>query len=243
MRPERRILFRGAAAAIAVGAVLGAGPSAAAAATPAIPRTQEVAYLLKTHKVIAGIHTSRRHRVGMVAGLTPITRARTVLPVVGHARTADGVRWLRVKLPGRPNGRGGWIVERATVPSTTRWHIVVSTGQRRVRVFRLGRRVRTFPAIVGKASTPTPHGRFFVEEGVRTGWGAVGGPFALALSARSNVRRQYGGGPGQIALHGVANLGGTFGSASSHGCVRLPNRSIRWLAMHVGPGSPVTVTG
>jgi len=239
---RRRLWLRGSVAAIAATALLGAGSSAAAAVTPAIPKTQEVAYLLKAHKVFAGIHTSRRHRVGVVGALAPITHGRTVLPVVGHSRTANGVRWLRVKLPGRPNGHGGWIVEHATVSASTRWHIVVSTGQRRVRVYRLGRRVRTYRAIVGKPSTPTPRGRFFVEEGVRLGWGAVGGPFALALSARSNVLQEFDGGPGQIAIHGVANLGGAFGTASSHGCVRLRNRAIRWMAMHVGPGSPVTVT-
>ena len=45
--------------------------------------------------------------------------------------------------------------------------------------------------------------------------GAAGGPFALALSARSDVLKQFGGGPGQIAMHGVANLGGTPGTAVS----------------------------
>jgi lipoprotein-anchoring transpeptidase ErfK/SrfK len=231
-----------AAAAVAVSAALGAASSVAAAGTPPVPRTQEIAYLLESHKVVAGIHTSRRRRVGAVPGLTPITRVRTVLPVVGHSQTPDGVRWLRVELPGRPNGHSGWIARRATVSASTRWHVVVSTGRRRVQVYRLGRRVRTFRAIVGKPSTPTPRGRFFVEEGVRMGSGSVGGPFALALSARSNVLQEFNGGPGQIALHGVANLGGTFGTASSHGCVRLPNRNIRWLAMHVGQGSPVTIT-
>ena len=72
--------------------------------------------------------------------------------------------------------------------------------------------------------------------------GSPGAPFALALSARSNVLRQFGGGPGQIAIHGVANLGGTLGTAISHGCIRLGNRSIRWLAARIAPGTPVTIT-
>ena len=41
--------------------------------------------------------------------------------------------------------------------------------------------------------------------------GSAGAPFALALSARSNVLQEFEGGPGQIAIHGVANLGGTPG--------------------------------
>ena len=71
--------------------------------------------------------------------------------------------------------------------------------------------------------------------------GAVGGPYALALSARSNVLQEFMGGPGQIAMHGVANLGGTPGTAVSHGCVRLANRNIGWLAARVAPGAPVTI--
>jgi lipoprotein-anchoring transpeptidase ErfK/SrfK len=62
------------------------------------------------------------------------------------------------------------------------------------------------------------------------------------LSARSNVLQEFEGGPGQIAMHGVANLGGTLGTAISHGCVRLASRSIRWLAPRIPPGAPVTIT-
>jgi len=108
-------------------------------------------------------------------------------------------------------------------------------------VYRAGRLRRSFSAIVGKPSTPTPHGRFFVEESIRIPPGSAGGPFALALSARSNVLQEFAGGPGQIGIHGVRNLGGTPGTAVSHGCVRLTNRAISWLAARIGPGVPVTV--
>jgi len=101
--------------------------------------------------------------------------------------------------------------------------------------------VRSFAAIVGKPSTPTPHGRFFVEESVRMPPGSPGAPFALALSARSNVLQEFAGGPGQIAMHGVANIGGSPGTAVSHGCVRLTNRRIRWMAARIGSGVPVTI--
>jgi len=70
---------------------------------------------------------------------------------------------------------------------------------------------------------------------------AAGGPFALALSARSNVLSQFAGGPGQIAIHGRELLGGTLGRAQSHGCVRLASSAISWLAARIGPGVPVTI--
>lgn len=109
-------------------------------------------------------------------------------------------------------------------------------------VYRNGRPVRTVEAVVGKPSTPTPHGEFFVEEAIRLRAVDVGAPFAVALSARSNVLQEFAGGPGQIGLHGLANVGGVLGTAVSHGCVRLDNDVMRWLVAHVGPGVPVTIT-
>jgi lipoprotein-anchoring transpeptidase ErfK/SrfK len=128
------------------------------------------------------------------------------------------------------------------VVTKTSWQLVVRTSKRRVLVYQHGRLVRAFAAIVGKPSTPTPHGQFFVEESVRMLPGSPGAPFALALSARSNVLQEFEGGPGQIAIHGVGNLGGSPGTAISHGCVRLADRSIRWLAARLAPGVPVTIT-
>jgi lipoprotein-anchoring transpeptidase ErfK/SrfK len=197
--------------------------------------------LASPHRAVSalGPHPAR---ATAVPAFRPITGARTVLPVLAHAGTGDGVPMLRVLLPGRPNGAKGWIAQRGTVATTTPWHVVVRTSSRRVFIYRDGRRVRAFRAVVGKPSTPTPHGQFFVEESVRMIPGSAGAPFALALSARSDVYAEFEGGPGQIALHGVANLGGTPGTAVSHGCVRLANPKIRWLAARLPAGVPVDIT-
>jgi lipoprotein-anchoring transpeptidase ErfK/SrfK len=226
-------------AVIAGGAAIAS--SASARRPPVVKPTQELVTLLKSHRAVSTLqpHPSR---VTAVGALRPITGGRTVLPVIARTTTANGDHWLRVMLPGRPNGSKGWITRHGTVATTTSWHIVVRTASRRVFVYRHAHRVRTFAAVVGKSSTPTPHGRFFVEESVRMPAGSAGAPFALATSARSNVLQEFEGGPGQIAMHGVANLGGTPGTAVSHGCVRLANRNVRWLASHIGPGVPVDIT-
>jgi lipoprotein-anchoring transpeptidase ErfK/SrfK len=218
----------------------GATASAAGRPLPVVKPVQELVVLTRAHRAVS---TLRPHpaRVTAVRARRPITGIRTVLPVVARAVTASGAERLRVLLPGRPNGAKGWIAQRGTVATSTVWHLVVRTGTRKVFVFRDGRRVRTFGAVVGKPSTPTPHGRFFVEESVRMIPGSAGAPFALALSARSNVYAEFEGGPGQIAMHGVANLGGTPGTAVSHGCVRLANRNIAWLAARIPPGVPVDI--
>jgi len=240
MRWGRLKLLAGLVAVAAAAAGAAAAPPASAGKRPVVKPTQQLAELLRSHKVVSALR-AHPSRVSTVHASRPITGAQTVLPVIGHA-TRRGVRWLRVRLPGRPNGRKGWIKRRGTVPARTSWHVVVKTSSRRVRVYRRGRLVRSFAAVVGKPSTPTPHGRFFVEESVRMLPGSAGGPYALASSARSNVLQEFEGGPGQIALHGVANLGGTPGTAVSHGCVRLANRYIRWLAARVAQGAPVTIT-
>jgi lipoprotein-anchoring transpeptidase ErfK/SrfK len=96
--------------------------------------------------------------------------------------------------------------------------------------------------VVGKSSTPTPRGVFFIEEGLALSSYEAGGPFALATSARSNVFQEFEGGPGQIGIHGTSNLAGAPGTAVSHGCIRLETRAITWLARRVGAGVPLRIT-
>jgi lipoprotein-anchoring transpeptidase ErfK/SrfK len=223
-----------------------ANPAASATATAAaglparVPATQRLAVLLTAH----GAHrapASGSPLLSLVAASRPITGEQTILPVVGHATGPGGVRWLRVMLPGRPDGSTGWIAQQGTRERTTGWRIVVDLAARRVRAYSEGRTVKTFQAVVGKPSTPTPTGQFFVEETVQMAAGEPGGPFALALSARSNVLQEFEGGPGQIGIHGRDELGGTLGHAESHGCIRLATPAIDWLTARIGPGTPVTI--
>lgn len=171
----------------------------------------------------------------------PITGERTALPVIARKRDRHGTRWLRVMLPGRPNGSAGWIREYATRMTVTPWHLLIDLTTRRVTVYLNGQRQRSFAAVIGKPTTPTPTGSFFVQETVSLAADQPGGPFALALSARSNVLSHFDGGPGQIAVHGRNNLGGTLGAAQSHGCVRVSNSAAAYLARWIGPGVPVTI--
>jgi lipoprotein-anchoring transpeptidase ErfK/SrfK len=216
--------------------------TAHAAPEAAVKSVQQLVTLLAAHEVLSSPAPTATS-LGLLQADRPLTGERTVLPVLGRKRGHGGLEWLNVRLPGRPNGHTGWIRNTATINSFTNWAIVVDTVTRRVTVYRAGRPVRAFPAIVGKPSTPTPHGSFFVEEAIQLRPGEVGAPFALALSARSDVLQEFDGGPGQIALHGLENVGGVLGTAVSHGCVRLADQTMRWLVMRIGPGVPVTITG
>ena len=205
-----------------------------------VQATQELAVLLTAH----GAHrepAAGSPQVLFVPADRPITGEQTTLPVIGHATGAGGGQWLQVMLPGRPDGSTGWIAQDGTRELMTSWRILIDLAARRLRVYRDGHTVRTFEAIIGKPSTPTPTGQFFVEETVQMPVGHPGGPYALALSARSNVLQKFEGGPGQIAIHGLEDLGGALGAAESHGCVRLATASIDWLAAHIDPGTPVKI--
>jgi hypothetical protein len=179
------------------------------------------------------VHTWTRHVLPLY---TPLSHQRTALPVLGRRRG-----FLRVLLPGRPNGHTGWIEARMARTWRTPWHVVVNTRSKRLFVLRGRRIVHSFPVVVGKSSTPTPHGRFFVEEALILGFHSLGWPYAFALSARSNVFQEFEGGPGQIAIHGVYGIGGTPGQAQSHGCIRATSKALAYMIKRFGTGTPVDI--
>jgi hypothetical protein len=194
-----------------------------------VPPVQPLVVLQQGHVARRSPNRDAR-RIEYVAARRPLTGVRTVLPLL---RRGASRAWVRVRLPGRPNGHVGWIRVAHTRSASTPWRLELDLSARRVTVRYGGHVQRRFGTVVGAPSTPTPRGRYFVEEAVALP-GQVGGPYALATSARSNVLQEFAGGPGQIALHGTAGLAGTLGSAASHGCIRLGGR--------VGGGVPLVVT-
>ena len=66
------------------------------------------------------------------------------------------------------------------------------------------------------------------------------GPFALGLSGYSEVLSEFGGGDGQIGIHGTDDPS-TIGQAVSHGCIRVPNDVITRLNEVLPLGTPVVI--
>lgn len=199
-------------------------------------------------KVVAVAAVRRQAGAGPVVRLlatrTSWSGSPQQLLVLGSRRGADGRAWLRVRLPGRPNGSAGWIRRDAAVVHHVHWWIDVSLSQRTVRVFRDGRLVRRFEAVVGALRTPTPVGLFAVYElDAQPDRSGFLGPWVLQLTAFSDVLDNYGGGPGRVAIHGRggASLDDPLGTARSHGCVRIDNTNVTWLAHTVVPGTPVRI--
>ena len=131
----------------------------------------------------------RRERAGTAVRSSSWFSARAGRPTAAT--------WLRVRLPGRPNGSAGWIPRDAVLVHHVHWWIDVSLSLRTVRVFRDGTLVRRFEAVVGAARTPTPVGLFAVYEldaqpdrgGFRR---ALGPPADRVLGRARQLRRRPG---------------------------------------------------
>ena len=217
---------------------------AALAAPPAGARAAS-APAATVAKIVAAVDARERPGAGRVLWRaeprTPGGNA-TWLLLTGRRTTASG-SWVQVLLPVRPNGTLGWIKASRVSLSPDRWRIVVSTGPRTLRLLRDGAVVRTARVVVGAPATPTPHGRFALYDTVaQPDPHGFLGPWALHLTAFSNVLDDYGGGPGRIAIHGRgrASLRAPLGSAASHGCIRIDNALVELLA-RLPLGTPVDI--
>lgn len=148
--------------------------------------------------------------------------------------------WLHVELPIRPNGATGWVradhVER--VPVQTR--IVVDLSQRSVSFYRRNRLVLRSVAAVGSAATPTPVGRYYVNQLlVPADSSGPFGPGAIGISAFSPVLTGWAQG-GPVAIHGT-NEPWSIGRAVSNGCIRLRNAVLKKLFAQTPAGTPVII--
>lgn len=229
-------------------------PSVAAAAHRTPSRVPHVSASQKVATLRANKTTYRSaggRRAGTVSRKRPITGEATTLPVLKTVKRGR-TTWYQVRLPGRPNSHTGWITSAHTYTWQDPWHLVVAVGpntsgysnHRRVYAFDHGKLVKNWLVVTGAPGRTTPTGQFFIEENIsyRNDPSFPGSPFALATSARSNTFTEFDGGPGQVALHGMG--GGLYakpGTAISHGCVRLLNQDISYLARKILPGTPLTI--
>ena len=174
-------------------------------------------------------------------GLVNVNKAAMVFGVLGERIDARcRATWLHVALPIRPNGATGWV--RAANVARLRVHtrITVDLSERRVMLYRNGRLVLTAPAAIGSSATPTPLGRYYVNQRlIPSDPNGPYGPGAVGISAFSTVLTGWTQG-GPIAIHGT-NEPWSIGRAVSNGCIRIPNASLRKLFPLAVSGTPVLI--
>jgi lipoprotein-anchoring transpeptidase ErfK/SrfK len=145
-----------------------------------------------------------------------------------------------VQIPKRPNGVTAWVPARQVEVWKLSTRIVVDLSAKRVILYKDGRRVLSSKAAIGAPATPTPTGRFYVNQRlIPTDKGGPFGPGAVGVSAFSNVLTGWTQG-GPIAIHGT-NAPWSIGKAVSNGCIRIPNPVLKKLFRQALNGTPVLI--
>ena len=107
-------------------------------------------------------------------------------------------------------------------------------------LFVRGKKVLTARAAIGTPATPTPTGRYYVNQRlIPSDASGPFGPGALGISAFSEVLTGWAQG-GPIAIHGT-NRPYLLGRAVSNGCIRIHNDNLVRLFRRALAGTPVTV--
>jgi hypothetical protein len=152
-----------------------------------------------------------------------------------------GRDWVQLRIPGRPNGRIGWVRRFNLGPlNVTFKRIVVNRSRLRMYLYVHDRVVWSAPVGVGAPGTPTPSGHFWIRERWAITDPSSGyWPVAFGTADYSTLTDWPGG--GVVGIHGPYGAASAIPGYISHGCIRLETWDDGWLGQHVGVGTPLQV--
>ena len=233
-------MTRGSATAAIAACVLGLAlaPSAGADAdaTARVPILGAGTLTALNVPVLASPRAGAR-RVAVLNQFRSHYRAQWVL-ALGSVEKKNKPLWYRVTVPGRPNGRTGWVRAAAVDLLPMRKRLVIDLGARTFRFYDGARMLRTGRVAIGKPGAETPTGLFYVTWRFDpNGQGGLG-DYAFETSAYSKLSDWPGG--GIVGVHGT-HAPQLLGQAVSHGCIRLHNRDINFLRPRVPIGTPIEI--
>ncbi len=233
----------GAAALVACAVALVAAPGAGAG--PSRESSVDVVgsgtIVVKKLSILAAPREGSK-RIATLAQFRSDYRPQYVLALsrVRDPKTGDPA-WYRISVPGRPNGRTGWVHAWAVDLHPDHKWLVVYRGARRFEFWDRGRLVRTGKVAVGKPGAETPLGLFYVtwkfNPAIDPAW-AILGKYAFETSAYSKLTDWPGG--GIVGFHGTP-WPQLLGQNVSHGCVRVANADILFLRSRVPLGTPLKI--
>jgi lipoprotein-anchoring transpeptidase ErfK/SrfK len=182
---------------------------------------------------------SKAHVVRTLARFRKDAQFQVVLALASR-RDADGARWYRVSLPGRPNGARGWVRADDVDVRPVRHRIVVQLAARLLEVRRLAddRTVLRTRVAVGRPGAETPLGRNFYVRSAFAPTDPFFGAFALETSAYSRLTDWPD--DGVVGIHGT-DRPELLGQAVSHGCIRVSNDVVRRLRRLAPLGTPIDI--
>jgi lipoprotein-anchoring transpeptidase ErfK/SrfK len=165
----------------------------------------------------------------------------TVFAVAGQVLDETcAPRWYRVQLPVRPNGTIGYVRANSVDVVVLKTRIKVDLSERRIELYRGGHLIMRLSSAIGSPETPTPTGRYYVNQRIRvTDPSGPFGPAALGISAFSPVLTNWPQG-GPVAIHGT-NDPSSIGRAVSNGCLRVDNGALLRLFELTPAGTPVLI--
>jgi hypothetical protein len=232
-------------ASITASALSHAPTSSAAAASAPVQLSNETTITRWAYAVTRGsayaapTPTPTAHRVGRLRFRTEdgFPEVYVALASVVDER---GTAWVHVRLPQRPNNVTGWVLRSALGDlHVVHTKLVVNRRTLRLRLYDHGHQVFDARVGVGKPSTPTPAGSFWIRVKFRVAGNPLYGARAMGTAAYSRTLTDWPGG-GIVGLHGTSEPGLIPGHPS-HGCIRLRNRDIKRLYALTPVGTPLLI--
>jgi hypothetical protein len=188
----------------------------------------------------AAIHSAPRSSARVLTHLHEFTEDGFPEVYILLARqNVSGITWAHITVPGRPNGRTGWVpLNDLEIPQLNTEHLVIDLAADRLTLYRRGAQIFSAPVGVGSPAAPTPTGTFWVREKFGVAQDPAYGPYAFGTSAYSSLTDWPGG--GVVGIHGTDQPQLIPGNPS-HGCVRLRNGDIAHLFGLMSVGTPISI--
>jgi lipoprotein-anchoring transpeptidase ErfK/SrfK len=250
------VLLAALAATVAIAALTGSSVQQPAAA-PAAPPPREPAFVPGRPHALGSMRNlshwapvkqavaARRApdpAAAVVAALATDTPegTRNAVAVIERRPGADGMPWVKVRLPVLPNGTTGWVPRAALGGyETVSTRLDVDLEHLRATLYRDGRPVLTAAVGAGMPGWETPRGDFYVRNKLTRYRSPEYGPVAFGTSARSPRATDWPAG-GFVGIHGTDQPDLLPGRVS-HGCIRMRNADILALARRMPVGTPVRI--
>ena len=162
------------------------------------------------------------------------------LALASHVDPAGGQVWIKIRIPGRPNGRTGWVrQEQLSNLELVETQLTIDRRKLRATLRKRGKVIWRSPIGVGAPGTGTPGGRFWIRERLpNLGGSPIYGPWAFGTAAYSKLSDWPGG--GVVGIHGT-NQPELIPGRPSHGCVRVRNKDIVKLERLMPLGTPIRI--
>ncbi|GEM_PF-2715446 len=150
----------------------------------------------------------------------------------------SGDIWYRVQLPLR-SPTEGWIPASQVVVTSHQKRFVIDTSAHTATLHEREEVLGTWRVGIGKTSTPTPLGNFYLWTKWEKNVNSVYGRGVLGLSTHSEALPGWPGG-GRIGIHGTFRTS-DLARNISHGCIRMLNKELDALWNLLPLGMPIDI--